>query len=263
MPFPIYKLIGSLAEPMNLFAVLLFFAMLFVCLPWEGARKFGKRLGMLLALLLLLLAALPLGQWALLPLENAYAGAKLPEKVDGIVFLTTDEDPVTTEARGVTISGYAGQRHIALARLAKRYPKARILVVGTTAPFTPSEKVTTKSLMQDNFDQLGIPRDRVEFETKSRTTHENAIMAKELVKPKEGQTWILMTTASHMPRAVLCFQKEGWKVWPHSADYLTAPTFTRPHGLTALRQIRFLDRALHEYVGLLTYRLAGWTKSLW
>ena len=53
-------------------------------------------------------------------------------------------------------------------------------------------------------EQLGLPPDRVVFENTSRTTWENAAKTYDLVKPQRGDLWILLTSASHMPRAVLC-----------------------------------------------------------
>lgn len=56
--------------------------------------------------------------------------------------------------------------------------------------------------------------ERVEYEEKSRNTAENATFAKEVLKPKPGDRWLLVTSAFHMPRAVGSFRKAGFDVIP-------------------------------------------------
>ena len=78
-----------------------------------------------------------------------------------------------------------------------------------------SEAETAKPLLVT----LGVAEARLILETKSRDTHENAAFTRDLVKPKPGEIWILVTSASHMPRAVGAFRKAGWTVLPYPVDY--------------------------------------------
>ena len=64
------------------------------------------------------------------------------------------------------------------------------------------------------FEKLGVPRDRIIVERKSRNTVENAAFAKQLVMPKPGERWLLVTSAMHMPRAVGVFRKAGLPSMP-------------------------------------------------
>ena len=48
-------------------------------------------------------------------------------------------------------------------------------------------------------DNFGIPRARVMLETRSRNTAENAAYAKELINPKPGERWLLVTSARTCP----------------------------------------------------------------
>ena len=63
---------------------------------------------------------------------------------------------------------------------------------------------------------MGVPPERMLFETAARNTHENAVLAHALAKPRPGETWLLVTSASHMPRSVGVFRRAGWDVvpWP-------------------------------------------------
>ncbi len=67
--------------------------------------------------------------------------------------------------------------------------------------------------------------------------------------------WILITSASHMPRALAVFRKQGWNVTPYSVDFytgLSTPWTSYSLGISGKWYI-----ALHEYLGILAYRLTG------
>jgi uncharacterized SAM-binding protein YcdF (DUF218 family) len=58
-----------------------------------------------------------------------------------------------------------------------------------------------------------------------------------------------------MPRAVACFRRAGIEPIPYPVDYnLIRPTREAPSGLA---QLQLVDLALHEWIGLAYYRLAG------
>ena len=57
------------------------------------------------------------------------------------------------------------------------------------------------------------------MERRSRNTQENAEFSKALVKPKQGERWLLVTSAFHMPRSVGLFRKAGFAVEPYPVDW--------------------------------------------
>src|SRR5262245_9501340 len=77
--------------------------------------------------------------------------------------------------------------------------------------------------------------------------------------PKPGERWLLVTSAMHMPRAVGVFRKAGFDVDAYPVDYRTTST----RGLWTLLPsalmggIGIMDRAVHEWSGLLFYWIAG------
>ena len=68
---------------------------------------------------------------------------------------------------------------------------------------------------------MGIPAERMIFEDQSRTTAENARFTRDIVHPKPGETWALVTSAFHMPRSVGVFRKAGWPVLPWPVGFIT------------------------------------------
>jgi hypothetical protein len=65
-----------------------------------------------------------------------------------------------------------------------------------------------------------------------------------------------------MPRAVGCFRKAGFTVLPYPVDYVTAGKVTPNDDLQLSRELRRLDLAAHEWIGLVGYRVLGWTDEL-
>lgn len=264
MTFELTKTLGVLTDPVNMWAVLAVLCVI-VMLVARGVWR-ARAVGVLgfLALIPALMLVFPLGQWALEPLENLYTKSLLPDTVDGIVVLTGDENPQISEARGLSVTGHAGQRYLMLAKLARTYPNAKIVIVGDTVPLFPSHALTTQALISPVIAALGIPKERVRYETLSRNTHENARNTMEMMAPQKKEKWLLVTSAFHMPRAMLCFAHEGWALTPVSADYLTdgnAPLVQARPNLA--HQLRLLFIAAHEYRGLMSYRLMGWTDRMW
>src|SRR5207248_10072596 len=69
----------------------------------------------------------------------------------------------------------------------------------------------------------GVAENRIVLEERSRSTHENAVFAKELIRPSTAETWILVTSAFHMPRAVASFRAVDWPVIPYPVDFKVDP----------------------------------------
>ena len=138
--------------------------------------------------------------------------------------------------------------------LSQDYPKARLTLSGFTAP--------NKDLVE-RFAYLGGDPARINMETQSRTTFEDALYSAALLKPKPSERWLLVTAAMHMPRAVGCFRIAGFQVEPYPVEFMTrglsGPFALFATGSSALIQF---DRAAKEWIGLIAYRLMGRTDAL-
>lgn len=123
-------------------------------------------------------------------------------------------------------------------RLARRLPTLRVLL--------SSETDLDKALAKLGG---GIDPSRVILEMKAKSTYENASFCASLVNPKPQDRWLLVTGALHMPRAVASFREAGFEVEPW-------PVYD------ALSQASMISPAMHEWLGLVAYRLLGRTGQL-
>ena len=87
------------------------------------------------------------------------------------------------------VVGGDGGRILAMAKLARAYPDARIVYSGGDASLLGNQPPET-DFVHRLLDSLGVPRERVMLESRSRNTAENAAFTKELVKPKPGERWL-------------------------------------------------------------------------
>lgn len=102
--------------------------------------------------------------------------------------------------------------------------------------------------MRDLALALGVARERILVEEASSRTAENARAVAALLGPGSRDV-LLVTSALHMRRAVLCFARHGFTV---GAAPVPAVSGEDPERASLVTQ------TLHEYLGLAYYRAVGW-----
>lgn len=251
------KIVEMLLSPLELALAALSVALL---LLWRGRIRTGRRILAGTVTFLLVLAVFPWSDWLLRPLETRFPmQTELPSRVDGIVVLGGSIDPVRSQERGRPSIADAPERLTALVELARHYPAARVVFTGGSGDFARQDvkEAHYTAMLLTN---LGVPEGRVLYEDQSRNTRENAEFTKPLAVPKDGEVWLLVTSARHMPRSVGAFRAAGWKVIAYPVDYLTSAA-PSGWGLRLGRNSAVLRTAFHEWAGLLYYRLRGWSDS--
>jgi uncharacterized SAM-binding protein YcdF (DUF218 family) len=249
-----------LVQPINLAILLLAACLVLGALRW---RRLSLSAGILSLIVLVLSAWTTLGALMLHPLEDRFARpVPAPEHVDGIIVLGGGFEGSVNLARGGYELNSSGDRFVEAAALAHRYPDAKILISGGHASmFLEGEGDADSGSRM--LVALGVDRSRLVLEGKSRDTFENAVYSKELAKPEPGQTWLLVTSAFHMPRSVAVFRAAGFPVVPWPTDYRTAGDET--FGLAEDDPIDCLEKtsvAEREWIALLAYWLLGRTDTL-
>jgi uncharacterized SAM-binding protein YcdF (DUF218 family) len=145
-------------------------------------------------------------------------------------------------------------RIVTAVRVQKKLDIPIIVSGGKVYKNLSSEAQIAKRFMVD----LGVAEGQIITEENARDTYENAKYAKEICLKENCQKPILITSAFHMKRALLSFKKVGLDVIPYPAGF-------RSKNAQNVGWIGYLPRsgsleatsdALHEYLGILFYRLA-------
>jgi uncharacterized SAM-binding protein YcdF (DUF218 family) len=206
------------------------------------------------AAILIVFGFTPVSLWLMQPLENAYPRPPLPQHIDGILILGGGTDGEIFASRGVINPNHGLTRLAAGYQLAREHPEARVVFTG--GPFPLSDPRSEALAAQKILTGLGLPKERLTLEANSLNTWENFVFSRQLVKPKDGETWVLVTSAFHMPRAMRIASKVKWKMIPWPSDYLTGADSHFEYTYFVSNQER-ADLAIHEAIGLAVYRLTG------
>ncbi len=108
--------------------------------------------------------------------------------------------------------------------------------------------------------EWGIEPNRLELEAKAQNTRENAVFAQSLIAARGDKTVLVVTSASHVPRALGCFRAIGLEVdiWP--VDYRMKDPWAHQGWAPRAEYLGETSRALREYLGRLTYWALGYSK---
>ncbi|UZF94059.1 YdcF family protein [Bosea sp. NBC_00550] len=258
MFFVLSKLVWFVFSPVN-FVILL--AGLSALLAFTRFARAARWLGLLSVLALGLMAFSPLPRAVIRPLEDRFPqqdAAKGP--VTGIVVL----GGAVGVARGDVVLNSAASRMTKAVELARLHPEAKLVFTGGAANLISEATETEADGAKLLFEGLGLDPKRLVLEDKSRNTRENATFTRRLVDPKPGERWLLVTSAWHMPRSIGVFRKAGFPVEAFPVDYWSKgepDDFIRPYS-RAHRALEIADNGFKEWVGLLAYRLAGYSDEL-
>jgi uncharacterized SAM-binding protein YcdF (DUF218 family) len=256
MFFYLSKIIWFLLQPSNLLIVLFAVG---IYLYWRGRKRAGMRTVFAAALIYTIGGLSPLGNMLIVPLEQANVRdtRQAMETPQGFIVLGGAVDTVVASTRDEVPLTEAAERLTGAVVLARRFPQAKIVFSGGDGALA-YRGLTEAEVVRRFFLEMGIDLSRVIFEDRSRTTYENAVFTKEVLGPRPGEHWLLVTSAFHMPRALDAFRAVGFEVTPWPVDY-------RTRGYQDL--IRFpprpsegwrrIDLAVKEWIGLIAYRLTG------
>lgn len=249
------KIAWLFLQPLSLTAILIGLGVIALLLTWRRIAATA----ILLALAVLFLSAwTTLGALLLHPLEDRFARpAEIPADAAGIIVLGGGFEGAVNAARGGYELNSAGDRFVETAVLARRLPDSKVVVTGGSGALLltgePDGDIAPRLL-----EALGVARDRMVLENRSRNTYENARHTRELLQPDSSQSWLLVTSAFHMPRSMALFRKAGFNVIAWPVDYRTAGTegigLARDNAIDSLQNTTL---AIREWLGLVAYWMTG------
>lgn len=153
----------------------------------------------------------------------------------------------------VNLLANSGWERLLVAVKTVRQVEGELIIAGGPPKGAGSEPIAVT--MQNVVLDMGIDLKAVTAEKTSINTFENLANLKEKIEKKP---FIMVTSASHLPRAMMIAEKLGLEAIPQPADFLTGRiTGIRRFVPTAVTILHW-DVILHEFVGILYYKLKGW-----
>jgi uncharacterized SAM-binding protein YcdF (DUF218 family) len=261
--FGLYKFVKYGLYPLTWVVLLLGIATVLALFPFSPKRLRWVRQLLLSSLLLLVALSSPLIATPLIGLlESWHHPPQLTpsDRFDAIVVLGGGVDEKGSLRPTTEPSSYSRNRTTCGVDLYQQgYAPTLVLTGGDARIFGPGPQEAIA--MKRWAIRLGVPESATRIDTEARNTYENATGTKRLIGPA---SILLVSSASHLPRAVPLFTKQGFRVTPAPCDYASQnlprenwdnidPFDVLPND-TSLQQTR---EAVSEVAGIVIYWLAG------
>lgn len=250
--FELKKIISSLMMPLPALLIIGFIGLMLIM--FTRHRKTGCLLVLFSYLCLFLASFQPVSSRLLMPLERQYS-AFLPDKtnIDYIMVLGSghvvdDALPPTSE-----LSRSALMRLTEGIRIMRMYPGAKLILSGYAGgtEFSHARMLAKVAL------SLGVAKSDIVLLESAKDTREEATLAASYVGK---QILVLVTSASHMKRALLEFKDAGLNPIPAPTNYLAYPEIHQPWIKYAPKStyLEQTEHYWHETMGMLWRHLKNW-----
>lgn len=198
------------------------------------------------ALIYLLLGSGITAFWIIAPLEYEYLPGQetiTQEAPDTMVVLTGYAKANALIPLSANVNTASGFRVLEAARIFHRAGRMNVIVSG-------NDEVPL--IMRDLLVALGVPEKFISTDAISYNTYQSALNLRDRL---HGRRFYLVTSAGHMPRAMGVFRKQGLDPVPAPTNYLSTPSMRDWNILPNGQHLAISDLAVHEYLGLIWYRL--------
>jgi uncharacterized SAM-binding protein YcdF (DUF218 family) len=109
--------------------------------------------------------------------------------------------------------------------------------------------------------ELGVPAEQVMIEDQSKTTRDEAAVIARMLADRPKQPLVLVTSATHMSRALAVFRAVGLDPIPCAAPYASDHSFERGRWFPSDLALMMFDTLLYDAAASWYYRLRGWTAA--
>ncbi len=257
------KLIPLFVYPVGLVALLLVAALLF-----GKHQKLSRGLVLSAFLILFLAGNRYVSNTLARSLEWRYSPPVNAPAPDVIIVLGGGTEPQLPPRATVELNA-AGDRLLYASSLYAEYPGVKVLLSGGDIDFLDQSSSTPAEDMAEIMGKLGVPESTMILQGQSQNTYEDALYSCAMIKEQGFSSAWLVTSAFHMPRSVMVFEKQGCVVTPAPTDFtvthtswqkLWSPSFEEfvINLVPSYTNISLITKVMKEYIGMLTYSLQGW-----
>jgi len=253
MLFMLKKTVGGLLLPLPFLLLLMAFAL--VLLWFTRWQKAGKVCFLLSWLILALLSLQPVADSLLSPLENTYPTYQ-PNTAEPVKYIVVLGGGYTYNAEWAPSSNLINNslpRVTEGIRIYRLNPGAKMIFTGGKAVTNPvsSAEVAAKVAIS-----LGVPESDILKVDTPRDTQQEAKQVKALIGQ---QPMVLVTSANHLPRAMIFFHQQGLTPIPAPANQLAIDSPLNPWEriLPSPQFLSHSERVWYESMGRVCQWLRG------
>ncbi len=228
--FTLKKVISAFIMPLSIGLILGLIGLYFL---YSKSYKKAKIFLTLSFIWIITISYQPFSNTLLEPLESKYEKLQnIPENVEYVLLLGGD---------------MIGRSYEVL-RLYNMNKDLKIITSG----WKGSEETSHAILTRDFLVELGIPKKSILTQSEPRDTREEAIYVKQFVGT---DSFILVTNATHMHRAMNLFKKEGLNPIAAPTNFLQKEDKYR--SIPIAKSLQNTEISLHEYIGTIWHKLKG------
>jgi len=204
---------------------------------------------------LYLLSIRPISDALIKPLESSFPPLKASSinSANVIVVLTGGVADLSWRSISPQPSRTSLSRLVYGVTLYKQVPGTNIIISGGSGD-PEKQNISEADAMKDMAIALGVPAKDMLIERDSRNTIESVNALRGFV----GKSMVLVTSASHMKRAVAMFKKMGMNVVPAPTDYMSEQKKVSLYSLIpTANHLLTSSTAFYEYISFIWYRVNG------
>ena len=259
MSFFLSKFLWYFVNPFALFIFLFLLSFIFLILK---KTKVYLILFSITFFYILIISIFPIGNLGIYYLEREFhTQIAYPDKIDGILILSGATNPyLSNEYNSIEINASA-ERLIESVFLIRKHQKAKIIFSGGSG-YLNFNKLTHAKLAKKFFEKMNVDNGQIIYENKSRNTYENILFSKKIAMPKKNESWLLVTSAFHMKRAILIAKKQNWELIPYAVDFNQPKKISLRPSINMFSNLSTFQMSFHEWLGLFSYYILGRTNSV-
>jgi len=249
------KILNFFLDPLNLL-IISFLLFILITIRTKKTRV-GPTLWFGLFWLVLLYKPIP--EFLVKNLEDPFIyQEKIFLKLDGVIVLGggTGSGKVAQDRNDYSLGGGSERLFKGLEFIRKK-PQGTIIFTGFSGKLF-HEGLSEAEIIEKLVKALNVDSTNILFERRSRNTFENALYTKEIISDFENKKWGIVTSASHMKRALATFNKQSSEISfdPIPVDFQTKNSiYWGPGNIQS--SLNFWRIYMHETIGYWVYKLTG------
>jgi uncharacterized SAM-binding protein YcdF (DUF218 family) len=131
-------------------------------------------------------------------------------------------------------------------------------IVSSGGPPEGRDMIPESEIMRRALVELGVPDSMILVESESKVTRDEAILSAKILRQRGITSCIVVTSDTHMRRALASFRRIGLNAVPAVAIDPISSERPQRKWVPTQQAVEFSQEVIHEYVGLAWYWMRGW-----